>query len=128
MIPLSEARKRISQGRNLVGGSIEVTDDDVLRALESLEPLGGMFKVTVLGSSIFIRSVPKELNPDQATVLGVIQILGFVTVSMLRDNLIWEHARSVAVIEDLVADGLVWVDLQAEEVEYWSPASMHDES
>jgi ESCRT-II complex subunit VPS22 len=128
MIPLSEARKRISQGRNLVGGSIEVTDDDVLRALESLEPLGGMFKVTVLGSSKFIRSVPKELNPDQATVLGVIQILGFVTVSMLRDNLIWEHARSVAVIEDLVADGLVWVDAQAEEIEYWSPASMHDES
>lgn len=127
MIALSEARKRIAKGRGLVGGSIDVTDDDVQRALESLEPLGGQFKITELGSTKFIRSVPKELNPDQSTVLEVIQIMGFITVSMLQANLDWERARAVAVIDDLVADSLVWVDVQAEETEYWSPASMHEQ-
>lgn len=67
-----------------------------------------------------IRSVPKELNNDQAVVLEAIQILGYVTISMLQINLRWNRARAVAVIEDLTADSLVWVDLQAEETEYWT--------
>lgn len=126
MIALSEARKRIAGGRGLVGGGMEVTDDDVERALQSLEPLGGMFTIMKLGSGKFIRSVPKELNPDQSRVLEVIQIMGFVTVGMLRANLDWEQARAVAVIDDLVADGMVWVDEQGDEVEYWSPAGLHE--
>ncbi|EME41740.1 hypothetical protein DOTSEDRAFT_81953 [Dothistroma septosporum NZE10] len=126
MIALAEARKRIAKGRGLVGGGMEVTDDDMQRALESLEPLGGQFKIVHLGSTKYIRSVPKELNPDQSTVLEVIQVMGFVTVSMLQANLDWEQARAVAVIDDLVADSLVWVDEQGEETEYWSPASMHE--
>lgn len=126
MIAVSEVRDRIAQGRGLIGGNLQVTDDDVQRALDSLEPLGGMFKTTMLGSTKFIRSVPKELNQDQAVVLEVIQVLGFVTVSMLQDNLAWEAARAVAVVDDLVGDGLVWVDEQAAETEFWSPASMHN--
>jgi ESCRT-II complex subunit VPS22 len=73
-----------------------------------------------------IRSVPKELNTDQSTVLETIQILGYVTVSMLQINLGWERVRSQTVIDDLMADSLVWVDMQAEETEYWSPTSIHD--
>lgn len=125
MIAVSEMRKRLEKGRGLVGGGMEVTDDDIMRALESLDPLGGMFKTITLGSNRLIRSVPKELNSDQSTVLEVIQVLGYVTVSMLQANLNWERARSIAVIDDLVADSLVWVDAQAEETEYWSPANMH---
>ena len=73
-----------------------------------------------------IRSVPKELNTDQSTVLEAIQVLGYVTPSMLQLNLSWERARVMAVLDDLVADSLVWVDKQAGETEYWSPASIHD--
>ncbi|GAB7324053.1 hypothetical protein MBLNU13_g07446t1 [Cladosporium sp. NU13] len=128
MIAVSEMRKRIEKGRGIIGGGIDVTDDDVERALDSLAPLEGGFKVVPLGSHRFIRSVPKELNLDQSTVLEVIQVLGYVTVSMLQDNLAWERARAVAVMDDLVSDSLVWVDLQASETEYWSPASMHEGS
>lgn len=128
MIAVAEVRKRVVKGRaGLVGGGLDVTEDDILRAIDSLEPLGGMFKVTSLGGSKFIRSVPKELNQDQSTVLEVIQILGYVTVSMLQANLAWERARAFAVTDDLVADSLVWVDDQAEETEFWSPASMHED-
>ena len=73
-----------------------------------------------------IRSIPKELNTDQSKVLEAIQVLGYVTCSMLEDNLIWEHARAETVIQDLLADSLVWVDEQASENEYWSPAFMND--
>lgn len=73
-----------------------------------------------------IRSIPKELNTDQSRVLEAIQVLGHVTASMLEDNLGWESARAETVIEDLLADSLVWVDLQATEKEYWSPTLMND--
>lgn len=125
MIALSEVRKRIEQGRGIIGGGIDVTEDDISRALDCLEPLGGGFKVVVLGANKFIRSVPKELNLDQSTVLEVIQVMGFVSVSLLQANLGWTQARATAVLEDLVSDGLLWIDLQAEEKEYWSPAAMH---
>lgn len=100
--------------------------DDILRAVESLKPLGSGFDVIKLGSKQMIRSVPKELNPDQSTVLEIIQDLGFISVSMLQLNLQWSRPRSLAVIEDLVSDSLLWVDTQGDEKEYWSPAFMHE--
>lgn len=79
-----------------------------------------------LGAKQMIRSVPKELNTDQSVVLEAVQLLGYVTVSMMQINLQWERARAVAVIDDLVADSLLWVDIQAGETEYWSPTFIHE--
>jgi ESCRT-II complex subunit VPS22 len=98
--------------------------DDVLRAVKSLEPLGSGFSIILVGSKQYIRSIPKELNTDQSTVLEVIQILGYVSASMLQINLKWEKARAQTVLDDLLADGLVWVDLQCLEKEYWSPQGL----
>lgn len=99
-----------------------VSDDDIKRAVDALAPLGSCFSIVKIGHRSLIRSVPKELNVDQSTVLEAIQLLGYVTLSMLQVNLNWERPRAHAVIEDLMADSLVWVDTQAGENEYWSPA------
>ena len=96
--------------------------DDILRAVKSLGPLGSGFSIVTIGSKQFIRSIPKELNTDQSTVLETIQVLGYVTASMLEDNLNWENARAETVLQDLLADSLVWVDEKAHEKEYWSPS------
>lgn len=78
-----------------------------------------------------IRSIPKELNPDQSIVLGVLQDLGYVTASMLEDNLGWDAARTYTVLEDLLTDSLVWLNEKDEnnqrlhENEYWSPAGLN---
>ncbi|KAI9709775.1 MAG: hypothetical protein M1820_003178 [Bogoriella megaspora] len=125
LMEVEEVKKRILKGRG-IGGGMQVSDDDILRAVKSLEPLGSGFTVVRLGSKQMIRSVPKELNTDQSTVLEVIQVLGYVTVSMLMDNLGWEGARAIAVVGDLVSDSLLWVDTQAAESEYWSPTFIHD--
>ncbi len=105
---------------------IDDASDDILRAVRSLKPLGSGFSIVVIGQQPMIRSVPKELNTDQSTVLEALQVLGYVTVSMLRANIGWEGFRAQTVLEDLLADGLVWIDLQAEEPEYWAPMRMHD--
>ena len=121
LISVAEIRHRIQRGRG-IGGGIDVSDDDVTRAVESLSPLGSCFSIMKIGHRSLIRSVPKELNTDQSTVLEAIQVLGYITVSMLQLNLAWERARAYAVVEDLMSDSLVWVDTQAGENEYWSPA------
>lgn len=106
------------------GADSVISSDDILRAVKSLEPLGSGFSIIHVGRKQFIRSIPKELNTDQATVLEVIQVLGYITVSMLQANLSWEKARATTVIDDLLADGLVWLDSQCDENEYWSPQNL----
>ncbi|KAL4902766.1 hypothetical protein BDW74DRAFT_57339 [Aspergillus multicolor] len=123
LIGVEECRKRVGKGK-AIGSGLEVTDDDVLRAVKSLEPLGSGFSIILVGSKQYIRSIPKELNTDQSTVLEAIQVLGYVSVSMLQINLKWEKARAQTVMDDLLADGLVWVDLQCAEKEYWSPQGL----
>lgn len=108
-----------------LGGSNCLTfvcfSDDILHAVECLKPLGSGFSIVTVGSKQMIRSIPKELSTDQSTVLEAIQMLGFITTSMIEDNLGWEPERAETVLEDLLADSLVWVDLQAKEKEYWAP-------
>lgn len=79
-----------------------------------------------LGTKTMIRSVPKELNSDQSTVLEAIQVLGYVTISMLMANLQWARARASTVLRDLQEDSLVWIDLQTPEAEYWSPTFIQE--
>ncbi|KAJ5480863.1 hypothetical protein N7539_006757 [Penicillium diatomitis] len=148
LIGVEECQKRVRKGK-AIGSGLEVSEyallgwkrncnhqvhtdtfrrDDILRAVKSLEPLGSGFSIVHVGSKKYIRSIPKELNTDQATVLEVIQVLGYVSVSMLKLNLNWEKARAQTVIDDLLADGLVWLDAQGPENEYWSPQNLLDDS
>ena len=121
LISLSDLKTHISRGR-AIGSAMTVSDDDIMQAVKALEPLGSCFGIVKIGHRSLIRSVPKELNTDQSTVLEVVQVMGYVTVSMLQLNLGWGRPRAVAVVEDLMADSLVWMDCQAGENEYWSPA------
>lgn len=45
---------------------------------------------------------------------------------MIMLNLGWLRARAKTAIDDLVSESMLWVDKQAEEVEYWTPGSMLD--
>jgi ESCRT-II complex subunit VPS22 len=126
MMALEEVRRRVQKGRGDLGGEMEVSEDDIIRAVKSLEPLGSGFTIMKLRNIQMIRSIPRELNTDQSTILEVLQILGYVTVSMIVINLSWEKPRVIAVIDDLVAESLVWIDTQAAETEYWTPTVIRD--
>lgn len=126
LLGVKECAESVAKGR-AIGGGLQVSEDDILRAVKSLAPLGSGFSVIHIGSKQFIRSIPKELNTDQSTVLEVLGLLGNVTVSLLRDNLGWEKERALTALEDLVAGSLVWIDMQCSEHEYWSPQDLVDD-
>ena len=125
MLSANEIAQRVQQGRGVSGG-MEVSEDDILQAVKSLKPLNSGFSEIKLGTKTMIRSVPKELNPDQSVVLEAVQVLGYVTISMLQINLRWGRPRAHAVLDDLVEDSLLWIDTQAEETEYWTPTFVHE--
>ena len=126
LLGVKECCETVAKGR-AIGGGLQVSEDDILRAVKSLSPLGSGFSIIPIAGKQFIRSIPKELNTDQSTVLEVLQLLGNVTVSLLQINLSWDKPRAVTVIEDLLANSLVWVDLQCPEPEYWSPQGLVDD-
>jgi ESCRT-II complex subunit VPS22 len=101
--------------------------DDIVRSIGALGPLGpGISIISLRNGERYIRSVPKELNPDQATVLEVAGINGYISVSLLRVNLGWEEERSGSVLEELIVEGMVWVDEGGMEKEYWIPKGITD--
>lgn len=122
LIEVRKVKERIMRGR--MEGSQEITEDDILRAVGTLKPLGSSFSVIKVGSKPFIRSVPKELNTDQSAVLEAVQVLGYISVSMLMANLHWTRARAGTALDDLLGEGMLWIDKQADEWEYWSPGFM----
>ncbi|ORY70008.1 EAP30/Vps36 family protein [Pseudomassariella vexata] len=122
LIGIKELREKVMRGR--MEGAPEITEDDVLRAVGTLKPLGSSYSVIKVGNKPYIRSVPKELNTDQSAVLEASQVLGYVSVSMLMINLQWIRARAQTVLEDLLGEGMLWVDKQCDEWEYWSPGFM----
>ncbi|KAI0381033.1 ESCRT-2 complex [Hypomontagnella monticulosa] len=124
LIGVRELRERLVRGR--MEGAPEIADDDVLRAVGTLKPLGSSYSVIRVGNRPYIRSVPKELNTDQSAVLEAVQVLGYVTVSMLMVNIRWARARAQTAVDDLLGEGMLWVDKQAPEWEYWSPGFMLD--
>ncbi|ATY58514.1 vacuolar-sorting SNF8 [Cordyceps militaris] len=124
LVSLAQVRERVSRDKVAAGGA-HVSEDDVRRAVATLRPLGGSYAIVTVGETEYVRSVPRELSRDQASCVEAAQVLGHVSVGMLRDNLAWEPARCKTVIDDLVAQGMLWVDKQTGgEWQYWSPAFM----
>ncbi|EJT81107.1 ELL complex subunit Eap30 [Gaeumannomyces tritici R3-111a-1] len=124
LLEVKKVREMIMRGR--MEGAAEVTEDDIFRAVGTLKPLGSAYSIIRVGNKPYIRSVPRELNTDQSAVLEAVQVLGYVSVSMLMVNLRWARARAQTALEDLVGEGMLWVDKQSDEWEYWSPGFMLD--
>ncbi|CAD6501807.1 BgTH12-02053 [Blumeria graminis f. sp. triticale] len=122
LIGAKEVRDRIMSTK--IDHSADMTEDDILRAVETLKPLGSSYSTVQVGNKTYIRSVPRELNMDQSAVLEAAQLLGYVSVSMIMVNLRWPRARAITTINDLTTNGMLWVDKQSSEWEYWSPGSM----
>ena len=126
LIEMSELIRLVSKLRGVSGGAI--TEDDVLRSIKTLQPLGAGYKVIDVGGRKMIRSVVKELDEDQAAVLAVAQEEGGrVVESIMMERRGWTRDRAHAVLDNMVlSGGLCWLDEQDEEcgTAYWVPSVM----
>lgn len=100
---------------------LNFTHDDIVGALNHLKILGNELQLVRIGKHDYIKSIPQELNVDQNIILETADILGYVTTSLLRDNFGWKKVRCKSAIDELVTNGILWVDTQGEdkEIKYW---------
>lgn len=126
LIEMSELVRLVSKLRGVSGGVI--TEDDVMRSIKTLKPLGAGYEVLdVGGGRKMVRSVVKELDEDQAVVLAIAQEQGGrVSEAMLVSRRNWTRERASAALENmLLRDGLCWLDEQDEHgIAYWVPSAM----
>ncbi|BFZ53156.1 ESCRT II complex subunit Dot2 [Savitreella phatthalungensis] len=123
MIAATDLTAKLNARRAKFGG-VAISEDDIERAVARLKVLESGFEVIQVGSRRMVRSVPRELDGDEATVLETCEIVGLVSRSMLVLNLGWDTGRAAQVLDDMVGAGLLWVDGQGREVEYWQPPSV----
>ncbi|KAF7301783.1 Vacuolar-sorting protein SNF8 [Mycena indigotica] len=127
LIEMDELLRLVRKLRGVGGG--QVTEEDVVRSIKTLQPLGGGYEVIVLSDSRkLVRSVPKELDEDQAAILAVAQQEGGrIVADMLVARKGWTHNRAKTALDNMVLrDGLCWLDEQDEfsGTAYWVTSAM----
>ncbi|EDO14759.1 hypothetical protein Kpol_354p7 [Vanderwaltozyma polyspora DSM 70294] len=116
VISFEELEKEYFKGRN-------VGRNDLEKSILMMKDLNGGFETFEIRGKKFLRSVPNELTGDQTKILEVCSILGFASMSLLQANLNWKQVRSKAILEEMVANGLLWIDNQAgKEILFWDPS------
>ena len=101
---------------------LKVGIDDLEKSIDMLKSLE-CFEIFQIRGKKFLRSVPNELTSDQTKILEICSILGYSSISLLRANLEWEAVRSKSALDEMVANGLLWIDYQGGvEALYWDPS------
>lgn len=122
ILSLDDLRKLVMKSRSVSVKQEEIESDDLLRAIDKLKVLGQGFRIISCGKNYIVQSVPAELSVDHTNVIQRASSTGYVTLTILMENFNWEKLRAQTAVDELVREGLVWVDEQHEvEPSYWFP-------
>ncbi|CCE66210.1 hypothetical protein TPHA_0P00520 [Tetrapisispora phaffii CBS 4417] len=104
--------------------NLKLDRTDLEKSIEMLKSLDGGIETFQIKGRKFLRSIPNELTSDQTKILEVCSVLGYASISLLKANLDWKRVRSKAVLDEMVSNGLLWVDNQnnGKEVLFWDPS------
>lgn len=136
-----------AKGKADKDASSEITQDDIVRSIKMLAPLGCGYEVFSLGNGgqKMVRSVPRELDTDTMVVLGMLLSSSSSTATvaaaagraaelpfLTEDTLVtrqkargWTRDRARAVLENMaLREGMLWIDEQAFPPRYYSLATL----
>lgn len=105
-------------------GGDPITKEDIIEAIKKLKVLGSNIREVQTDSSYVIHATPAELNSDHIDVTRLAHSThGHVSQIQLRDKLGWTDERAKKAIDELIMEGMIWVDNQSPDREphYWFP-------
>ncbi|KAJ4481203.1 winged helix DNA-binding domain-containing protein [Lentinula aciculospora] len=141
MIELSELVRLVRKLRGVPDdqdgkGRGTITEEDIIRSVKTLSPLGAGYTIVTLDDGRkMVRSVPKELDEDQAVILALARTpgkYGRVTIDDLvlgreKGGKGWIRERARGALENMsLRDGLCWIDEQdtVHDRVYWVTSAM----
>jgi len=99
----------------------KVEDEDIIRAIDSLKPLGSGFAIIKVGNRKMVQSVPREMSSDTSALLELADASGHFSADDAVNKLGWAPERAKNALKLLIKEGLVWIDDQVKPREYWVP-------
>ncbi len=127
LIEMDDLLRRLGRLRGDGPAHRGITPEDVSRAIKLLGPLGAGYEILPVGGSTFVRSVPRELDVDQAALLALARAhAGVLREREVMAALGWTDVRARNALGNMVErDGLAWVDEQAQGgKEVWVPSTL----
>nr|CAG4643367.1 EOG090X09XM [Ilyocryptus agilis] len=124
LISLDELLLRVRKARGKSRNAQDVSQDDIIRAIKKLHALGDGFAVIEPKNSqgrTLIQCVPGELSMDHLTILNSLQTRSNFTVRQLREEFQWSDERIHTAIDFMIKEGLIWLDQNGRETEYFFP-------
>jgi len=119
LIELNELYKALCKRRHR---QVKVSTEDIKMALSKIDCLGSGLGLLRIGRNLYVKSVPMELNRDNEELIRLAEGKGYFTREYVIDKLRWPKRRAVNAIQNLMKEGICWVDTQARPVEYWVPS------
>lgn len=129
LVRVKASRSRLS--RSAAGGASksqpqedDISIDDLLRAIEKLSKLGSGLRTIPSGKTFIVQSVASELSMDNVSIVQRAQENGgHVDKALLATGFGWSRERIDKTLNDMVMEGLVWVDSQTPDGNtwYWFP-------
>lgn len=122
LVDFAAVKRRVQRLR---GADTRILDSDIERAVQLLTPLGSGYTVIRMGESRLpmLQSVPRELSEDHSRLLGhAAGFSGRVEPAAACKQIGWTPARMAHAINGLQANGMLWMDMQADNPpHYWFP-------
>lgn len=124
IMTIEELLERVKASRGVTNQKTDsVTSSDILVALKKLRLLNSNLKEIPSNGSYIIHSIPSELNPDHVDIAQVAHSLGgYFSFQILRSKFPnWSDERTQKSIDELIMEGIVWVDNQGQDggTLYW---------
>ena len=124
LISLDELLLRVRKARGKSRSAQDVSSDDILRAIKKLRALGDGFALIEPTNSqgrVLIQCIPGELSMDHTAILNSLQTGSSFTIEQLRNQFKWSDDRIQTAIDFMIKEGLVWVDNNERNTEYFFP-------
>lgn len=124
---LISLKELISILTNNIHIQIGVVENDIELALLILNVLGKGYEILNINGKKWLKfssATGGNLSNDQRNVYEVCGFMGgYVTRRILRDNFGWDALRCKTVVDEMIMNGLLWVDEQGDgEWMYWEPS------
>lgn len=124
LIAFKELLPRLQNNVNLHSS---ITEDDLMKSVQVLESLGNGLEVITINKKRWLKfsmaSSSNDFTTDQRKVYEVCAFMGgYVTYRILRDNYGWNKLRCKTILDEMIMNGILWLDMGGDEVMYWEPS------
>lgn len=99
LLDMETLQKRLEKLRK-----IQIDQDDIIRAVKSIQVLGNGYKIIQLGQNQFVQSIPLELSTEHISIMSFAkQLDGKVSINDIINQFHWTEEHSLHVLVSNIA-------------------------